>query len=150
MTPIDKLWRAVRKATSFPSVISRFEIWLDEVWPQARQQGLTKRSTRGVPVPDVVIDEFANPWWAADYYDGTIRLPPSESIDLQFTRFFGWGSPTLNDPPPPKLDYVRASVIHELRHAFDHVDGHNIFLHDRHFWRRLTKLEVRFDPRGIA
>lgn len=150
MTPVDGLWRTVRRACSFPSVVARSEAWIAEVWPQARRQGLTKHSTRGIPAPDVIVDDTINFWKVADYYKGVIRICSSEAMGIRLSRFFEWGSPTLNDPPPSKLDYLRASILHELQHAFDYVDRRDIYRHDRYFWRRLTKLEVRFDPRGIA
>lgn len=154
MTPADKAWRDVRRARSYPQVISRSIIWLEEVWPQARILGHTRLSTRDHSVPDLHVDEENRGRHTAGYWvDDQIIIPTADILRIQLDRYTLGASPTLDWSLIGQTlpDYTRSIIVHEVRHAFDYVDDKWISsqAHDKRFFTRLTKLEAIYSPLSL-
>lgn len=152
MNDAEKAWREVRKAKSFPQVISRSIIWLEEVWPQARILGHTRRSTRDHAVPDLHVDDENRGRHTAGYWvDDQIIIPTAATLRIQLQRYTLGASPTLDFYMIGQTlpDYTRSIIVHEVQHAFDYVDVDrwvSSMSHDKRYFTRLTKLEATYSP----
>ncbi len=152
MTPAEKAWKEVRKARTYPQVISRSVIWLEEMWPTARKLGHTRVSTQGHAIPDLHVDDENRGRHTAGYWvDDMIIIPPANVLRHQLSNYRLGASPTLDwwmiHQTLP--DYARSIVVHEVQHAFDYVDQTrwvSSMAHDKRYFTRLTKLEAIYSP----
>jgi hypothetical protein len=153
MTPAEKAWREVRRATSFPQVIGRSTIWLEEVWPNARSLGHTRLSTRYHPIPELQVDDYRGRHTAGYWVDDMIIIPSRETLKIQLKRYLLGASPTLDWTMAIQTltEYTRSIIVHEIQHAFDYVDGKwaSSQAHDKRYFNRLTKLEAIYCPLGL-